>query len=169
MHGMLSWEEALKAEKQEDLKEMKLFLFRENIRLENERREIVEMQDKLIKERVSFRNEMDTLNHKMVMERKRLKDDTLFFDKKMDILKEGFKQLEADRQKIEREKEELRLQQHEFNRSETGDELFFRGANNPLAVRKRYRDLLKIFHPDNLGGDDKIVQLINEEYEKYEI
>jgi len=28
--------------------------------------------------------------------------------------------------------------------------MLFRGINNPLALRKRYRDLVKIFHPDNL-------------------
>ena len=44
--------------------------------------------------------------------------------------------------------------------------VLFRGANNPLALRKRYKDLLKIFHPDNLCGDGKLVQLINREYER---
>ena len=42
----------------------------------------------------------------------------------------------------------------------------FRGAGNPLALRKRYRDLLKIFHPDNLCGDGELMQMINREYEK---
>jgi len=43
--------------------------------------------------------------------------------------------------------------------------LLFKGINNPLALKKRYRDLSKIFHPDNLCGDTEVLQLINETYE----
>ena len=31
-------------------------------------------------------------------------------------------------------------------------------------MKKRYKDLLKIFHPDNLCGDREVVQIINAEY-----
>ena len=44
--------------------------------------------------------------------------------------------------------------------------ILFRGINGPLTLKKRYRELLKIFHPDNLSGDMDMVQLINKEYEK---
>ena len=44
--------------------------------------------------------------------------------------------------------------------------VLFRGATNPLTLRKRYKDLLKIFHPDNLCGDAELVQMINREYER---
>ena len=44
------------------------------------------------------------------------------------------------------------------------DILFRSIKNNPLALRKRYKDLLKIFHPDNLYGDGQLVQRINQEY-----
>ena len=43
-------------------------------------------------------------------------------------------------------------------------DLLFRGANNPLTIKKRYKDLMKMFHPDNVCGDAEMVQLINEEY-----
>ena len=49
---------------------------------------------------------------------------------------------------------------------ETVSAVLFRGVSNPLALRKRYKDLLKIFHPDNLCGDAELVQMINREYEK---
>ena len=42
---------------------------------------------------------------------------------------------------------------------------FFKGVRNPLALKKRYKDLIKIFHPDNLAGDKDIIQQINSEYE----
>ena len=45
-----------------------------------------------------------------------------------------------------------------------GKELLFRGVHNQLSLKKRYKDLLKIFHPDNLCGDREVVQIINAEY-----
>ena len=43
-------------------------------------------------------------------------------------------------------------------------EVLFRSVSNPLALRKRYRDLVKIFHPDNLFGDEELAQQINKEF-----
>ena len=45
-------------------------------------------------------------------------------------------------------------------------ELFFRGVGNELMLKKRYKDLIKIYHPDNVAGDTRTVQEINKEYEK---
>lgn len=33
-------------------------------------------------------------------------------------------------------------------------------------LKKRYKDLIKIYHPDNVAGDTRTVQEINKEYEK---
>ena len=79
-------EAILAAEDDEALKELKLFLFKENIRLKNEQKELAEYKEKLLRERAQFRVEMDMLHHKAVLEQKRIKDDNLFFEKKMDIL-----------------------------------------------------------------------------------
>lgn len=167
---MIDWEEIIKTESVEELKEAKLWLFRENMRLENEQKELSASQDKFLKERVKLRNEMDELNRKMVMERKRLREENLFFDKKMAILKDGFRQLEEDRKVLEREKrslaEQKRSNQAKQEESEGPVSVLFRNASNPLALRKRYRDLVKIFHPDNLFGDGELMQSINREFLK---
>jgi hypothetical protein len=42
---------------------------------------------------------------------------------------------------------------------------FFRGVDNELDLRKRYKELLKIFHPDNKCGDTKTLIRIQTEYE----
>lgn len=167
---MIDWEEIIKTESVEELKEAKLWLFRENMRLENEQKELSASQDKFLKERVKLRNEMDELNRKMVMERKRLREENLFFDKKMAILKDGFRQLEEDRKVLEKEKrslaEQKRSNQAKQEESDGPVSVLFRNANNPLALRKRYRDLVKIFHPDNLFGDGELMQSINREFLK---
>lgn len=171
---MINWEEIIKTESVDELKEAKLWLFRENIRLQNEQKNLTAAQEKFLKERVTLRNELDELNRRTVSERKRLKEESLFFDKKMEILKDGFRKLEEDRKQIEREKRFLAQERREFMEqseshgrfSDNMIEVLFRNANNPLTLRKRYRDLVKIFHPDNLLGDAELMQSINREYMK---
>ena len=178
---MIDWEEVIKAESTEELKEIKLWLFQENMRLkqerselEQERTELEQARNKFLDERVKLRDELDELNRRTIMERKRLKEENLFFEKKMAILQEGFRQLEEDRKKFEQERqiliEEAREQQATGQApgegSFTAVQLLFRGVNNPLALRKRYRDLIKIFQPDNLFGDGELAGQINKEYLK---
>lgn len=167
-----SFEEVLVSGNEESLNELKHFLFEENIRLSIRQKEMDEMIKKFNDERTAFMNEMNSINLKIVNERKRLKDEEAFFSKKMEILKNGFEELEADRQRFKREKLSFESEKRVYNDRNNAavyEDLagsFFAGVNNPLALRKRYRDLLKIFHPDNLCGDSHMVTVINREYER---
>ena len=67
--------DALRGEDEDALKELKHFLFKETVRIENEKKALKEDREKLIRERAQFRKEIDLLNHKMVLEHKRLKDE----------------------------------------------------------------------------------------------
>lgn len=42
---------------------------------------------------------------------------------------------------------------------------WFAGIRNDDDLKKRYRDLMKIYHPDNQAGDTKVVQQIQMEYD----
>lgn len=168
---MINWEEMIRAESVEELREAKLWLFQENMRLEKEKEELIGLQDKFMKERITFRDEMNALNHRTVIERKRLKEEKLFFDKKMVILQDGFRMLDEDRRKLEQEKrhfehERALLKEHK-NSGDSGNvaKVLFRNVNNTLTLKKRYRDLVRIFHPDNLCGDEELAQLINKEFQ----
>lgn len=170
---MINWEEIIAANSESELKNAKIWLFQENMRLENERKELEQAKEKFLNERMQFRTEMNSLNHKTVLERKRLREENLFFDKKMEILKAGFAQLEADRQALNREKRAFieersaRMKERISSSKQENTEvahILFKGINNPLALRKRYRDLVKIYHPDNIFGDDEMIQIINREY-----
>jgi hypothetical protein len=93
----------------------------------------------------------------------------------MQILQNGFLQLDMDRKKFERDKKmhESRKSSDSYNNTSAGTNFFYRGqtpdffkgVNNILGLKKRYRDLLKIFHPDNLCGDNDTVLEINRQYE----
>lgn len=177
---MIDWENIVKSEDAEELREAKLWLFREKMRLENERAklekektELKESTDNFLKEQVKLKREMEDLNRRTVLERKRLKEENLFFDKKMAILQDGFKHLEEDRKNFEREKKSVTEERERrlLGLSDSGQsaeigEALFRSANNPLGLKKRYKDLIKIFHPDNLFGDDELSQIINKEFQK---
>ena len=156
---------------EEELKKLKRFLFEERIRLTQESERQKEVYNKFMKERLSFQQEMKALNRKVLSERKRLKDESTFFDKKLQILQNGFLQLDLDRKKFEKDKRMYESRKNAesatanaaYNKGQTPD--FFKGANNILGLKKRYRDLLKIFHPDNLCGDNDTVLEINKQYE----
>lgn len=176
---MIDWEEIIRAENVEELRDAKLFLFQENMRLEKEqkriereRQELTESQDKFLEEKDRFRDEMEELNRHFIQERKRLREENLFFDKKMEILKDGFRHLEEDRKSLERDKDlfarerQLLMEKRSSLGSDDIGEILFRSAGNSMGLRKRYKDLVKIFHPDNLFGDAELAQLINKEFQK---
>ena len=167
---MENFEEVLVHGSEDELQELKSWLFRENIRLVTASRELESMQEQFLKEKMQFQEEMKLLNRKISGERQRLKEDNQFFEKKMEILKNGFSQLDIDRRRLDKEWAKLAaerelLSEHSAYDSGTDVSVFFRGVRNPLALKKRYKDLIKIFHPDNVAGDKEIIQRINKEYE----
>ncbi len=176
---MIDWEDLQKENSEDELKKLKIFLFQENMRLaqekkrlEEEKARIVKLQEDFMKDRVILRDELDELNRRTLNERKRLKEENMFFDKKMAILTEGFRSLEADRRKFENEKKAYLERMSSQQGPQTADvnkvaEYLFRsiGANS-LGIRKRYKDLLKIFHPDNLFGDLELAQALSKEFQK---
>ena len=119
---------------------------------------------------------MDVEQMKLELERRMLKEQSALFDQKLEILKEAYVQLDKDRRKVEWEKLKLKAEQEHQDRSywhdnagmrkDTDASVFFKGVTNQLALKKRYRDLIKIFHTDNLYGDKETLQAINREYER---
>lgn len=156
---------------EEELNDLKTFLFRENIRLEMEKRELEEKRKQVIEDRQRLHQESDEVNNQIVRERKRLKEEQIFFDKKVDILKNGFEALEADRKALEKARKQFEYEKNGYSKSskrlqnEEFAIMFFKGVNSLLGLKKRYKDLLKIFHPDNMGGDHEMVMIINSIYE----
>ena len=184
---MIDLQDIVQCDNEDQLKEIKIFLFQENMRLNAEKQRLAEekeelkrMQDSFMKDRVALRDELNELNRRTTQERQRLRQDNLFFDKKMEILKDGFRALEEDRRKLEREREEFeqtrRIAMNGFSEPDlsglsesdfdTLAVVLFAGITNQVLLRKRYKDLIKIFHPDNLGGDERLSRAINKEYHK---
>lgn len=150
---------------EKELQALKIWLFGENIRIQGEQKKLLETENRLLKERMQFQEEMKILNQRVTAARQRLKQDEQFFEKKMEILKDGFSNLDADRKAFEREREAFKRRVRDTDTLTEERGVFFAGVRNQLALKKRYKDLLKIYHPDNLAGDKEMMQRISREYE----
>lgn len=135
---------------EKELKDLKAWLFRENIRIKNESQELdvkkrmIQMQEELI-------------------------------DKKLEAIKRGFDELERDRQALTAREKSLRNREAEVRESYENvyapndyevEDVLFRGADNILLLKMRYKNLMKIYHPDCVGGDTEMVQAINRAYDR---
>ena len=56
--------------------------------------------------------------------------------------------------------------QKRYTKKGVKGEMFFSGVGSKQTLKKRYKDLIKIYHPDNLDGDKETIQEINSEYNK---
>ncbi len=167
----------------DNLASIKFWIMQEMQKLEDERDELeteqIELElkkDKFAAEKRRYDEERLKLEAALKkreasadLEKKSLAYQKNLMERKLAILENGFDELNRDKQSLEREKEEfnvLKANLYADTSKRTHDDvgLLFHGVDNILALKKRYRDLLKIFHPDNLDGDNEAVQIINEEY-----
>ena len=150
---------------EDELSQLRLWLFKESCRLENMESSLAERYERLEAEEMAFKERIDLAERKLENLNKKLNNDKALFDQRLRILNNGFDQLNSDKKKLE--SEFIRLEREKaFQRENEYDalDLLFRGVNNPLTLKKRYKDLMKMFHPDNVSGDAEMVQLINQEY-----
>ena len=150
---------------EDELSQLRLWLFKGSCRLENMESSLAERYERLEADEISFKERMDQAERKLENMSKKLNNDKALFDQRLRILNNGFDQLNADKKKLENEfirleKEKSYQREDEFE----AIDMLFRGVNSPLTLKKRYKDLMKMFHPDNVSGDSYMVQLISEEY-----
>lgn len=170
---MENLEEILNDEKQtaDSLQELKSWLFRENIRIMTASAELDEKQEKFEREKEQFNEEMKSLNRKMSAEQSRIRKDNQLVSEKLEIIKDGFQKLDMDRRRLDKEWARLAAEKEIMEERGLYDSypetsIFFHGVKSPLTLKKRYKDLTKIFHPDNLAGDTEVIQRINREYDQ---
>ena len=169
---MENLEEILLDEEQtaDSLQGLKSWLFQENIRLMTASAELDEKQEKFEKEREQFREEMKDLNRKMSAEQQRIRKDNQLVNERLEIIKEGFHKLDMDRRRLDKEWARLAaekeiMEERGLYNSYPETSIFFHGVKSLMTLKKRYKDLTKIYHPDNLAGDTEIIQRINREYD----
>ena len=136
--------------------EKKKWLFKENIRLQELSR--------------NLEDERKLIEIQMGMLQRQLESQRDLFEQKWNILERETRQLAIDKDKFEREKLIYKDKVYrEARRSMSNAEnvkIFFKGVEDTASLKKRYKALLKIYHPDNMHGDKELLQAINTEYER---
>lgn len=151
---------------QEQLENKQKWLFKENIRLEELSRQL-EDERKLIEIQKGMLQKQQRRN---MLLSKQLQNQKSLFDKQWQILERETRQLAADTERFERDKTVFRDETYREARRKMGYDknvnIFFKGVSDTISLKKRYKALVKIFHPDNTCGDTQLIQSILEEYEK---
>ena len=144
--------------------------FKETVELERQRQELKEERKQLEQERDEFEKEKKEFETNKKIEDKRAEYEKHLFDMKWQILEGELKKLAAEKKQIEKQRDFYRFVTEYgaegHHSSVVRGEMFFSGVDNEEALKKRYKDLIKIYHPDNLNGDKDTIQEINMEYEK---
>lgn len=152
------------------LSEMKAWFFKENVRIMQEKQKLEEERREFEKEKRETLKQIEQQERIKELAERHLKKEQELFEKKLEVLQRELRQLACDRQQLEKEKaifKEIKGRQsaQNANAQAATPKLFFKGVNSQSTLRKRYKDLIKIFHPDNLGGDTIALQSINQEYD----
>lgn len=120
--------------------------------------------------------------------KRRQKSDRLRMEREKTLFEMKWKILEDELCKLAEEKKQWKLQKEFYYRSMKNSEesmkekngkeispdykqrmigkVFFRGVRTETALKRRYKELIKIFHPDNMDGDTLTIQEINREYDQ---
>ena len=117
----------------------------------------------------------DFLEEKRKLEEKdSMKREKQLFETKWKILEEELSQLADEKKQMKKKRDFYRYVREQEVRdipsvgaeNVVRGELFFIGVESKTALKKRYKQLLKIYHPDNLCGDTETLQEINREYDR---
>ncbi len=156
---------------EKELSEMKTWFFKENVRLMQAKQELEEERRAFEREKKDSLRELKKQKAVEELASQRLKKDQELFEKKVEVLQRELRLLAYEKQKLEQEKavlKELKAKQQKVQTPPPvpmNARFFFKGVDSELALKKRYRDLTKIFHPDNLNGDTDTLKNINREYD----
>ncbi len=130
-----------------------------------ERRHLEELREQLKKDQREF-------ERKKELEEQRLYQEKRLFETKWKILEEETIRLAEDKAKLEQMRAFYeRVRSYEAQQEEEDEEVvldgdkFFTGVHTELALKRRYRELIKIYHPDNMDGDTATIQEINRQYD----
>ncbi|MCI8426100.1 MAG: hypothetical protein HFJ03_00895 [Lachnospira sp.] len=150
---------------EDEIEYKKRWVFEQIIKI-NEKDKELEDERKLIEIQKGM---LERQKRRNLLLSKQLENQKNLFDQQWQIMENGFHQLALDKERFEREKlvyrdTVYREARRGMNYSENV-KLFFKGVDDTTSLKKRYKELLKIFHPDNTHGDSQLIQAIMSEYE----
>lgn len=154
--------------------------FQETVEMEHKKQIIKKACEDLTRQQKLLEQERKDFLRKKEMEERRIEQEHHLFEMKWKILEEEMRKLADEKLQIKKQRaffkrvEEYEESMQEDNAQEDfekemssliGDDMFFVGVKDFSSLKKRYKDLIKIYHPDNVAGDTEALQEINREYE----
>lgn len=167
----------------EDVKEIKSWMFQEQVRIQARRDELMEFNHELMQTKRELEREREDLSAREKAFKKRYENNEALIAKELKIIEDAYRQLELDKKALECERLNFEHEKTKYRRQKMSGSTrtnthqhsvasdvydgtsFFRGVDSELELRKRYKELLKIFHPDNKCGDTKTLIKIQTEYD----
>lgn len=147
-------------------KEQKKWLFKEHMRLQEldktleDERNLIDIQKHMLARQQ---------NKNMIL-KQQLENQKSLYDQKWQMLEKQNRQLTIDKERFEREKlvykDRVYREARKNAANSDGVKIFFKGVHDQDTLKKRYKSLAKIYHPDNMSGDKDILLAINTEYER---
>lgn len=155
---------------QSEADQSKHWMFMENVRLVHERQELDDERQKFEREKREFERIKRIKEDEFRVKEDQLERKKNLFDKQWSVVEKELHRIASDKERIkkekayiEREKAELRTVKKKSHEVTNG--AFFVGVNSENSLKRRYRELMKIYHPDSGNGDEATMRFINKEYE----
>lgn len=144
---------------------VKQWFFKETVRIEHEKQLLEDEKARINRQKRELDSSKREYERQKAYDASQLEREKRLFETKWKILETELRDVACEKQKLEREKafykEVIAFEQ----KSDLDAGVFFKGVDNEGALKKRYKDLMKIFHPDNLNGDTDTIQEISREYD----
>lgn len=148
----------------EQINMLKHWLFKENIRIEQDKKKLEQDKQKFTQAVNEFNQEKEAHFSMHEMMKKQLIREKKVIDQQLQILKRELTLLSYEKEQLKKDKEQFNSEKH--SQSIINNNILFKGINNQEQLKRRYKELIKIFHPDN-SGDTEFMQEINKMYEQY--
>lgn len=144
----------------------------ETERLEHKEQKLHKQKKQIEQERMQLDIEKRSFLHQQEFEVTRQRNEEQLLDMKRKILEDELYKLAEERKMFEQKKsfydkvDSYQAENALKKPASVHGAIFFAGVNGLGALKKRYKDLLKIYHPDNKCGDTDTIQEINKEYQR---
>ncbi len=152
--------------------EFEMWRVQETERLESKIQSLRRQTRQMEQERIQLNIEKAHFHRQQEFEETKKKHEEHLLEMKRQILEGELYKLAEEKKQFEQKKsfyDQVDAYQKDDIRTKPASvhgAMFFAGVNSQSSLRKRYKDLLKIYHPDNKCGDTDAIQEINREYQR---
>lgn len=135
---------------------------------------LIEMNPELVKFQRMY-DELEEKERDLKIREADLERRTRLFERQWKLLEHELMKLAGEKERFQKEKaffeavkqnaqKQDRIAERSADKS-LNAKMFFLGVHDELSLKKRYRDLIKVYHPDSLNGDMHAMQAILKEYD----